>query len=80
MVSPFIFGAIILIMFSFATGEIEKSMKVKLFTAELLLTTLFSLSIYFIRAFESEYEDKFYSTKVNGCQQVCLVYKQIRSF
>lgn len=57
MVSPFIFGAIILIMFSFATGEIEKSMKVKLFTAELLLTTLFSLSIYFIRAFESEYED-----------------------
>ena len=34
------------------------------------MTTLFSLSqIYFIRAFESEYEDGifFYSTKVNGC-------------
>ena len=57
MVSPFIFGAIILIMFSFATGEIEKTMRIKFFTAELLLTTLFSLSIYFIRAFESENED-----------------------
>jgi heme exporter protein B len=57
MVSPFILGAIILVMFSFATGEIDKSFKIQFFTAELLLTILFSLSIYFIRAFETEYED-----------------------
>ena len=57
MLSPFIFGAIILIMFSFATGEIEKELKIKFFTAELILTVLLSLSIYFIRAFEIENED-----------------------
>ena len=57
MASPFILGAMILIMFSFATGELEKEIIPRLFTAELMLTILFSLSIYFIRVFETEHED-----------------------
>lgn len=61
MVSPFILGSIILIMFSFAIGELEPELKLKFFTAELFLTTLFSLSIYFIRAFEIEHEDGIFS-------------------
>lgn len=57
LMGPFIFGAVVLIMFSFATGEIDSGMKAKIFTAEVVLTTLFALSLYFIRAFETEYED-----------------------
>jgi len=44
-------------MFSFATGSVEKELKLNLFTAELLLTTLYSLSIYYNRCFELEAQD-----------------------
>jgi len=58
LISPLLFALTILILFSFAVGEIEPDMRIKLFVAEIFLTTFLSLQISFSRVFEPARTDK----------------------
>jgi ABC-type transport system involved in cytochrome c biogenesis permease component len=58
LISPLLFALTILILFTFAVGEIEPDMRIKLFVAEIFLTTFLALQISFSRVFEPARTDK----------------------
>jgi len=58
LISPLLFALTILILFSFAVGEVEPDMRIKLFVAEIFLTTFLALQISFSRVFEPARTDK----------------------
>jgi heme exporter protein B len=58
LVSPLLFGATILILFSFAMGEIPSFLVSKMFLAQTFLTILFALQASFVRTFEPDQKDK----------------------
>ena len=58
LISPLLFALTILILFTFAVGEIEPDMRIKLFVAEIFLTTFLALQISFSRVFEPARTDR----------------------
>lgn len=58
LISPLLFALTILILFSFAIGEVEPDMRIKLFVAQIFLTTFLALQISFSRVFEPARTDK----------------------
>ncbi len=58
LISPLLFAATILILFSFAMGEIPDFLITKMFLAETFLTLLFALQASFSRIFEPDQQDK----------------------
>ncbi len=58
LISPLLFALTILILFAFAVGEVEPDMRIKLFVAEVFLTTFLALQISFSRVFEPARTDK----------------------
>lgn len=58
LISPLLFALTILILFSFAIGEVEPDMRIRLFVAEIFLTTFLALQISFSRVFEPARTDR----------------------
>lgn len=58
LISPLLFALTILILFSFAIGEIEPDMRIKFYVAEVFLTTFLALQISFSRVFEPARTDR----------------------
>lgn len=58
LISPILFALTILIMFSFAIGEVEPDMRIRIFVAELFLTTFLALQLSFSRVFEPMRSDR----------------------
>lgn len=58
LISPLLFALTILIMFSFAIGEVDPDVRIKFFVAQIFLTTFLALQISFSRVFEPARTDK----------------------
>ena len=58
LVSPILFGVTLLILFSFAIGEVEPDLRRKIYVAETFLTTFFALQLSFSRLFEPDRQDR----------------------
>ena len=58
MISPILFAITILLLFSFALGEVEERLRAQVFTAETYLTGFFALQLSFSRLFEPERDDR----------------------
>lgn len=58
LVSPILFGITLLLLFSFAIGEVEPDLRRKIYVAETFLTTFFALQISFSRLFEPDRQDR----------------------
>ncbi len=58
LISPILFATTVLLLFSFAFGEVDASFGLKLFIAETFLTLLMTLQLTFARLFEPEREDR----------------------
>lgn len=57
VISPVLFSVTLLLLFSFAMGEIPPELKAKVYLAETFLTLLFSLQLSFSRLFEPDRQD-----------------------
>lgn len=57
LVSPVLFSVTLLLLFSFAMGEVPPDLKAKVYLAETFLTLLFSLQLSFSRLFEPDRQD-----------------------
>ncbi len=60
LISPIIFAATILLLFNFAMGGTDPSMRHQIFTAETFLTGFLALQICFMRIFEPDQEDRIF--------------------
>lgn len=60
IVSPLLFAATILLLFSFAIGQIPAEFHARFFAAEAILTIFFALEIVFSRIFEPDQQDRVY--------------------
>ena len=58
LLSPFLFAATFLLLFSFAAGELDPDTARKVFVAEAFLGVFFALEIVFSRTFEAELDDQ----------------------
>lgn len=58
IVSPVLFALTLLILFSFAMGEVDDSLRVKVYLAETFLTAFFALQVSFSRLFEPDRQDR----------------------
>jgi heme exporter protein B len=58
LVSPILFGVTLLILFSFAIGEVEPELRRKIYVAETFLTAFFALQLSFSRLFEPDRQDR----------------------
>ena len=57
-ISPILFAVTLLLIFTFALGEIDRSLRVKIYLAETMLTALFALQVSFSRLFEPDRQDR----------------------
>lgn len=57
ILSPILFSITLLLLFSFAMGEVPAELKPKVYLAETFLTLLFSLQVSFSRLFEPDRQD-----------------------
>jgi heme exporter protein B len=58
LVSPILFAVTLLVVFSFAVGEVEDAIRVKIYLAETFLTAFFALQIGFSRIFDPDRQDR----------------------
>ena len=58
IVSPVMFALTLLVIFSFAMGELDESLRVKVYLAETFLTAFFALQITFSRLFDPDRQDR----------------------
>ncbi len=58
LVSPALFAATMLVLFSFALGEVDASLKARIYIAETFLTAFFALQLSFSRLFEPDRQDR----------------------
>lgn len=58
IVSPVLFAVTMLILFSFAVGELDASLRVRIYVAESFLTALFATQVGFARLFEPDRQDR----------------------
>jgi len=58
LVSPVLFALTMLLMFAFAIGDVEPSLRLRIYLAETFLTALFALQISFSRVFEPDRQDR----------------------
>ncbi len=58
LISPILFAITVLLLFSFAFGDVADNFKLKLFLAETYLTLFMTLQLSFARLFEPEREDR----------------------
>ncbi len=58
LVSPVLFALTMLILFAFALGDLDQSLRIKVYLAETLLTALFALQLSFSRLFEPDRQDR----------------------
>ena len=57
IVSPVLFAITLLLLFAFAMGEVDASLRVRVYLAETMLTALFALQVSFARLFEPDRQD-----------------------
>jgi heme exporter protein CcmB len=57
-ISPLLFSVTVLLLFSFAVGELEAQIATRIYVAEMYLTALFALQISFSRIFEPDTNDR----------------------
>lgn len=58
LMSPLMFAATFLVLFSFAVGDIDKSLALRIYVAESFLGVFFALEVVFSRIFEPDSEDR----------------------
>jgi heme exporter protein B len=58
LISPLLFSTTILLLFSFAVGEVDKALKVKMYLAQTYLTGFFALQIAYGRIFDPYNQDR----------------------
>lgn len=58
LVSPVLFGITMMILFSFALGEVDASLVKQIYLAETFLTAMFALQLSFSRLFEPDRQDR----------------------
>jgi heme exporter protein B len=58
IMSPVLFALTLLVVFSFAVGDVDDSLRVKIYLAETFLTAFFALQISFSRIFEPDRQDR----------------------
>ena len=58
LVSPVLFGITMMILFSFALGDVDPSFVKRIYLAETFLTALFALQLTFSRLFEPDRQDR----------------------
>lgn len=58
LVSPVLFSITMLLLFSFALGELDASLKARVYLAETFLTAFFALQLSFSRLFEPDRQDR----------------------
>ncbi len=58
LVSPVLFAVTLLVVFSFAVGEVEDAVRVKIYLAETFLTAFFALQVSFSRIFDPDRQDR----------------------
>lgn len=58
IVSPVLFALTLLVVFSFAVGDVEDSLRVKIYLAQTFLTAFFALQVSFSRIFDPDRQDK----------------------
>ena len=58
LISPILFSVTMLLLFSFALGEMDPSLKARVYVAETFLTAFFALQLSFSRLFEPDRQDR----------------------
>jgi heme exporter protein B len=58
IISPVLFAVTMLLLFAFAVGEVDPSLKPRLYLAQTFLTAFFALQISFSRLFEPDRQDR----------------------
>lgn len=58
LVSPVLFSITMLLLFSFALGELDASLKARVYLAQTFLTAFFALQLTFSRLFEPDRQDR----------------------
>jgi len=58
LVSPVLFAVTLLLLFSFAMGEVTDALRIKVYLAETFLTAFFALQLSFSRLFEPDRQDR----------------------
>ena len=58
IVAPVLLAVTLLVLFSFAVGEVDASMRPRLFVAETYLSLFFALQVAFARLFDQDRQDR----------------------
>ncbi len=58
LISPALFSVTMLLLFAFALGEVDASLKARVYLAETFLTAFFALQLSFSRLFEPDRQDR----------------------
>jgi heme exporter protein B len=58
LVSPVLFAMTVLLLFSFAMGDMDESLRIRIYIAESFLTAFFALQLSFSRLFEPDQRDR----------------------
>lgn len=58
IISPILFAMTVLLLFSFAMGELDESLRARVYVAESFLTAFFALQLSFSRLFEPDQKDR----------------------
>lgn len=58
LLSPVLFGVTMLVLFAFALGDVDPSLRIKVFVAQTFLTSFFALQVSFSRLFEPDRQDR----------------------
>lgn len=58
LISPVLFAVTMLLLFTFAMGELDESLRARVYLAETFLTALFALQLAFSRLFEPDRQDR----------------------
>jgi len=58
LVSPVLFAITLLLLFAFAMGDVDDSLRIRVYLAETMLTALFALQVSFARLFEPDRQDR----------------------
>jgi len=58
LISPVLFSLTMLVLFAFALGDLDQSLRIRVYLAETFLTALFALQMSFSRLFEPDRQDR----------------------
>lgn len=58
LISPVLFAVTMLLLFAFAMGELDESLRARVYLAETFLTAFFALQLAFSRLFEPDRQDR----------------------